>query len=335
MTALLDLADQLPLREGLSARTAKYVALFRSYAARGEGRPALLALWAADVQVLQVLLLESGLESAPDPEAQMALVADAVRASLLEGAASTAGPATLREVAEGARRAMLATFDESVHAMLDERFASLDHLDLLHPPASNGARHASRTPSGRPHLPRAWSTTCGRRPGTAWRSPTRWHGTGTGSARVARPATPTSVPSRRTWCRRARGRRHRADDRRPPLGPRRGGGRARHGRPRRGRPRPRASGSSVVGPTEVAVLRNFFESAPCPSGDPARADRPLPRDPRRPRAADRVVPQRRHLPRPAGLSLVTRARPAPLRPPGPSLRQRARPLLAGAARALP
>ena len=77
MTALLDLADQLPLREGLSARTAKYVALSRSYAVRGEGRPALLALWAADVQVLQVLLLESGLESAPDPEAQMALVADA------------------------------------------------------------------------------------------------------------------------------------------------------------------------------------------------------------------------------------------------------------------
>jgi hypothetical protein len=153
MTALLDLADQLPLREGLSARTAKYVALSRSYAVRGEGRPALLALWAADVQVLQVLLLESGLESAPDPEAQMALVADAVRASLMEGAASAAGPATLREVAEGARRALLATFDESVHAMLDERFAPLDHLDLLNPPASNGARHAvARRRAGRTSL---------------------------------------------------------------------------------------------------------------------------------------------------------------------------------------
>jgi len=153
MTALLDLADQLPLREGLSARTAKYVALSRSYAARGEGRPALLALWAADVQVLQVLLLESGLGAAPDPEVQMALVAEAVRSSLLEGSASATGPATLREAGERARTALLATFDESVHALLEERLAPLDHLDLLSPPALGGARQAvARRRAGRTSL---------------------------------------------------------------------------------------------------------------------------------------------------------------------------------------
>jgi hypothetical protein len=153
MTALLDFSDQLSLEEGLSARTAKYVALSRSYAARGEGRPALLALWAADVQVLQVLLLESGLGSAPDPEAQMALVAEAIRSSLLEGAESAAGPATLREAAERARHALLATFDESVHTMLEERLAPLDHLDPLGAPASGGARQAvARRRAGRTSL---------------------------------------------------------------------------------------------------------------------------------------------------------------------------------------
>ncbi|HEV7876208.1 MAG TPA: hypothetical protein VGP00_06010 [Nocardioides sp.] len=153
MTALLDVSDQLSLREGLSLRTAKYVALSRAYAARGEGRPALLAVWAADVQVLQVLLLESGLDSAPDPEAQMALVAEAVRGSLLEGTESATGPATLREAAERARAALLATFDESVHALVEERLAPLDHLDRLAPPASNGARQAvARRRAGRTSL---------------------------------------------------------------------------------------------------------------------------------------------------------------------------------------
>jgi len=154
MTALLDLSDQLALQQGLSARTDKYVALSHAYAARGEGRPALLALWAADVQILQVLLWESGLGSAPDPEVQMALVAQAVCSSMVDGAEAATGPATLREAAERARRAMLATFDESVHTMLEERFAPLDHLDLLAPPAGGGAsravarRRAGRTSHG-------------------------------------------------------------------------------------------------------------------------------------------------------------------------------------------
>lgn len=153
MTALLDVSDQLSLQEGLSLRTAKYVALSRAYAARGEGRPALLALWAADVQVLQVLLLENGIGSAPDPEAQLTLVAEAVRSSLLEGSASATGPITLREAGEHARRALLATFDESVHALLEERLAPLDHLGPLNPPLSGGARQAvARRRAGRTSL---------------------------------------------------------------------------------------------------------------------------------------------------------------------------------------
>jgi hypothetical protein len=103
-----------------------YAALSRDYLDAGDLRMALLAMWAADVHVLQQLLLENGLDRAPDPAAQLAAVGDAVNSSL--GAVSTEGAAP-RQLLERSREAMVAAFDESVHAMLMTRFLSAAHLD--------------------------------------------------------------------------------------------------------------------------------------------------------------------------------------------------------------
>ena len=245
-----------------------------------------------------MLLLESGLGSAPDPEAQMALVAEAVRSSLLEGADSAGGPATLREAAERARRALLATFDESVHAMLEERLAPLDHLDALNAPAGERARPSP--PARRPYLPRA-----GPRPADGGRG---LHGDRhemardgdlVGARRQARNAdlgsfeaylvsaalavgdtALTTVGLR--WDLAEAADERDVDDPDEAVRALASGSRASSDRPR------------------WASCAASSRSTPCRDGDASRADRRLPRDARRPRAADRVVPQRRHLPRPGG-----------------------------------
>jgi hypothetical protein len=114
-----------------------YAALSHSYAADGDLRLAVLATWADDVQMLESLLWESGLASAPDPGAQLRLVAEAVVASLADGPAvpASVSPVTARSLVEDARTAMTAAFDASVHALLAERFMSLDHLDAEFPKA--------------------------------------------------------------------------------------------------------------------------------------------------------------------------------------------------------
>jgi hypothetical protein len=132
-----------PLQGHVTALSERYADLSRAYARDGQGRLALLAMWAADVKVLQVLLWENGLGEAPDPEVQMGLVGEAVFASLA-AAMPLSGRVTLRQVAEHARSGLLATFDESVHAMLGERFARLDHLDGLAPPVPGEAADAVR-----------------------------------------------------------------------------------------------------------------------------------------------------------------------------------------------
>lgn len=113
----------------LSCRAEAYVDLSRSYTADGEIRLAVLATWAADLQMLESLLWESGLASAPDPKVQLRNVAEAVVESLIAGLATP--PATPRSLVEEARTAMTAAFDVSLHAPLAQRFAPLDHLDDL------------------------------------------------------------------------------------------------------------------------------------------------------------------------------------------------------------
>lgn len=103
-----------------------YASLSRDYARAHESRLALLAMWTSDVHVLQLLLLENGLDKAPDPTAHLANVGEAVNSSLI--AVSQDG-ATPRTFLERSREAMVSTFDASVHAMLTSRFLSLDHLD--------------------------------------------------------------------------------------------------------------------------------------------------------------------------------------------------------------
>src|SRR4028118_1171562 len=81
------------LHAGVAAMIDVSVDSSRSYAAKGEVRLALLSLWTADVLVLQSLLWESGLGSAPDPDAQLAAGGRAVRTSPAHGAAARAEPA--------------------------------------------------------------------------------------------------------------------------------------------------------------------------------------------------------------------------------------------------
>jgi hypothetical protein len=99
----------------------------RSYADQGEGRLAVLAQCAADIEVLQQLLWENGIDESPDPDAQLAAVGEAVSGSLSPLAAETAGGTAVEMVARF-RHAVVTTFDESVHSLLNERFPALDHL---------------------------------------------------------------------------------------------------------------------------------------------------------------------------------------------------------------
>ena len=124
-----------------------YASLSQDYAEAGESRLALLAMWTADVQVLQLLLLESGLDQAPDPSAQLAGVGEAVNRSLT---AVSPDDATPRQLLERSREAMVATFDETVHTMLANRFLPLDHLDAVQGPAGDAAdRSLERRLDGR------------------------------------------------------------------------------------------------------------------------------------------------------------------------------------------
>lgn len=88
-----------------------------------------LAAWAGDVEMLETLLWHNGLDRAPDPAAQLAAVGEAVAASLEARAAAVTGALSDREIVEAGRDAMVATFDVSVHGVLRERFASVEHLD--------------------------------------------------------------------------------------------------------------------------------------------------------------------------------------------------------------
>lgn len=125
------------LHAGVAASIGRYVSLSHAYADVGRTRLAVLAMWAADVQVLQSLMWDSGLGDAPDPDAQLAAVAGAVDASLRAQLPGATVPVEAREVVLAARAALTAAFDESVHALLDERFVALDHLEGELPPAGS------------------------------------------------------------------------------------------------------------------------------------------------------------------------------------------------------
>lgn len=145
MTAMLVQPDETnhennpheTLHAGVEASIDRYVDLSQAYAADGRPRLALLATWVADVQILQCMLWESGLGSAPDPDAQLAAVGQAVQGALAEYVDRARESSSPRAVVEGAREALTAVFDESVHAQLRERFGPLDHLDGLMVPAGS------------------------------------------------------------------------------------------------------------------------------------------------------------------------------------------------------
>lgn len=120
-----------PLHAGVADTIDMYAKLSRSYAAEGDARLALLAIWAADVLVLQSLLWESGLGSAPEPDAQLAAVGRAVDNSLRNGAVEVDASTSVTSALQRARAALMSTFDASVHSLLMERFAPTEHLEGL------------------------------------------------------------------------------------------------------------------------------------------------------------------------------------------------------------
>ena len=114
--------ERLSVPEQLARLSARYVE-------EGDVRRAQLASWAADVYVLEELLWENGLAEAPDPVAQLAAVGESVASALEALADGVSGDVMPRAVVEAARRAMVSTFDDSVHDVLMEQLPSLDHLD--------------------------------------------------------------------------------------------------------------------------------------------------------------------------------------------------------------
>jgi hypothetical protein len=125
-----------------------YAELSRTYAVNGDARLALLALWSADVLVLQSLLWENGLGSAPDPDAQLAAVGRAVDSSLRAVSTEDDGANTVTSALQRARTALMSTFDASVHATLIDRFVSPEHLSGLPMPTGSAAQDSRLTRLG-------------------------------------------------------------------------------------------------------------------------------------------------------------------------------------------
>src|SRR5690349_17441722 len=96
------------------------VRLASRYAAEGDVRRAQLATWTADVYVLEELLWENGLAEVPDPVARLAAIGASVADALETLADGVTGEVLPQAVVEAARRAMVLTFDESVHEVLRE-----------------------------------------------------------------------------------------------------------------------------------------------------------------------------------------------------------------------
>lgn len=125
---------------------AQLVRLASRYAAEGDVRRSQLASWTADVYVLEELLWEHGLAEVPDPVAQLADVGESVARALEALAEGVSGEVMPRAVVEEARRAMILTFDESVHEMLREQLPSLDHLAACEPDSVTDPERAREAP---------------------------------------------------------------------------------------------------------------------------------------------------------------------------------------------
>ncbi len=132
---MLTAIDHDPVRESLAAQADDYAELSRIHAVRGDGRRAALAAWAADLRTVQVLVLESGA-----PVEDLLPVALAVETALAGLAARDAQ--SIRAVVEAARTQLVAVLEESVHGLVRDRLAPLEHLDAVAAPgpgAANGA----------------------------------------------------------------------------------------------------------------------------------------------------------------------------------------------------
>lgn len=110
----------------------------RTLAGAGDLGLAVHAQWAADLATLHELLWESGLGAAPDPAAQLATVARMVEASFAQADDT---PPEAGALVTWARNRLTSAFGAPVDALLESRFAPLDHLTgPVPPPAARATR---------------------------------------------------------------------------------------------------------------------------------------------------------------------------------------------------
>lgn len=143
---MIDISDE-------TAPAHRYLAASREYAGAGEGHRAVLTMCAADLAVVQQLLRAAGADDAPEPADQLAPVGEAVIASLTGLGPELGGGADAFDVVDRFRRGLVATFDESVHEILNSRLLPVEHLRGLAPRGEATSGHetddflAGRTPA--------------------------------------------------------------------------------------------------------------------------------------------------------------------------------------------
>ena len=111
-----------------------------SAAAAGDSFTALHAAWAADVSIVQAVLLERILLAFPDPEKQFTKVLSAIRLALRNHA--TRDYQQVADVAGmvlSSRETLALAFDESVMQVLRPKFIPVDHLHGLPLPDNDTA----------------------------------------------------------------------------------------------------------------------------------------------------------------------------------------------------
>ena len=122
-----------------TATSGDYRDLSARHAADGDARRAALAAWAADLH--RVVAAMNDLGVAPDQRGRrLAESATAVETALV-GALATEH-ASVREVVEAARVALLGSLNPGLAAALEPTLESLDHLDEVAPPAPGLANEA-------------------------------------------------------------------------------------------------------------------------------------------------------------------------------------------------
>lgn len=161
MTASVPETDVAPvptpaLVADTTAKTALYSRVSRAAAAERDSRVAIGAAWAADVLVVQMLLLERAPDEPEEAQRRLAAVATAI-GTAVGGSDDPLNPVELvqprdaREVVVHARRRLLSVFDGPAAALIADRLPDLEHLAELPPGTGRAGPSQGDSLRGRAH----------------------------------------------------------------------------------------------------------------------------------------------------------------------------------------